>query len=269
MARLPATTPKPTVPIEPESQRQQAPASLTSPSFVPVSSAPFPSTNVPAVSDASAAPTAEVPAPASASFFARASASASSAPSVSQPPIHPLGEKQEGRWSTSAPMPPAPPAYSQAPVLGTATALYAYNGPDAGDLALLVNDRISVLEYMNPDWWKGRNERTGLEGIFPSNYVQMVDEKNHIVPMTAPATPDQAVTTAPTGQVGAGPEGKVQTQGKKFGKKLGNAAIFGAVGYPFFLFIFFALDGGPRTDLSVRAQLLVPRLSMQSSRLLI
>ena len=230
MARLPPITPNPRVAIEPESQRGQSSAPLTSPSFVPVSSAPFSSTNLPADSVPSPAATAEVPAPASTSFFARASASASSAPSVSQPPIHPLGEKQESGWSTSVPMPPAPPAYSQAPFLGTATALYAYNGPDAGDLALLANDRISVLEHMNPDWWKGRNERTGLEGIFPSNYVQMVDEKHHIVPMTIPATPDHAGTTSPMGQVGAAPEGKVQTQGKKFGKKLGNAAIFGAVG---------------------------------------
>jgi hypothetical protein len=72
-----------------------------------------------------------------------------------------------------------PPAYPSAPsmpvgpsVLTYASAMYQYNAQDAGDLALLPNDKIAVTEYMNAEWWKGKNERTGQEGIFPASYVR-------------------------------------------------------------------------------------------------
>ena len=31
---------------------------------------------------------------------------------------------------------------------------------------------------MNAEWWKGRSSRTGQEGIFPSSYVKVLDEKS-------------------------------------------------------------------------------------------
>ena len=107
---------------------------------------------------------------------------------------------------------------------------------------------------MNADWAKGRNERTGEEGIFPRSYVNIVEEKKGGAP--PPGLPVRNQTPAynsgygnmavevagqsGTGManqgppVGGGPQGqgqgssKVNEQGKKFGKKLGNAAIFGA-----------------------------------------
>lgn len=72
--------------------------------------------------------------------------------------------------------PPGPPPQANYPPLAHATALYAYNSTDAGDLALQPNDQITVTEYMNAEWWKGRSARTGQEGIFPRSYVK-VDEK--------------------------------------------------------------------------------------------
>lgn len=72
--------------------------------------------------------------------------------------------------------PPGPPPQANFPPLAHATALYAYNSSDAGDLALQPNDQITVTEYMNAEWWKGRSARTGQEGIFPRSYVK-VDEK--------------------------------------------------------------------------------------------
>lgn len=72
--------------------------------------------------------------------------------------------------------PPGPPPQANFPPLAHATALYAYNSNDAGDLALQPNDQITVTEYMNAEWWKGRSARTGQEGIFPRSYVK-VDEK--------------------------------------------------------------------------------------------
>lgn len=73
--------------------------------------------------------------------------------------------------------PPGPPPQANYPPLAHATALYAYNSTDAGDLALQPNDQITVTEYMNAEWWKGRSARTGQEGIFPRSYVK-ADEKS-------------------------------------------------------------------------------------------
>ncbi|GAA5911216.1 hypothetical protein JCM8208_005764 [Rhodotorula glutinis] len=64
---------------------------------------------------------------------------------------------------------PAPPAY---PIgLGTAVALYAYEGGQAEDLSFAEGERITVLESVSDDWMKG--ELNGRKGIFPSAYVQM------------------------------------------------------------------------------------------------
>ncbi|OJJ48622.1 hypothetical protein ASPZODRAFT_61993 [Penicilliopsis zonata CBS 506.65] len=125
---------------------------------------------------------------------------------------------------------PPPPAYQVPPVLSIATALYAYTPTDTGDLALQPRDRIQVLEHMNNDWWRGRNERTNLEGIFPRSYVNVVEEKPTIVAPqptsygNLPLEISQGTSTSGT----EGKKSKFEEQGKKFGKKMGNAAIFGA-----------------------------------------
>lgn len=103
-----------------------------------------------------------------------------------------VNEKQDSNYfSQPSPLPtPAaqpPPAYgaspppqanwAQAPPLAQATALYQYSSTDAGDLELQPNDHITVTEYMNAEWWKGKSSRTGQEGIFPRSYVKIVEEK--------------------------------------------------------------------------------------------
>lgn len=130
-----------------------------------------------------------------------------------------------------------PPAYPSAPaapiraqVLARASALYQYNAQDAGDLALMPNDKVVVTEYMNTEWWKGKNERTGMEGIFPASYVR---EEKAIVPVGYPSAPapsnygNMPLDVSNSAQAPQEPS-KVEQNGKKFGKKLGNAAIFGA-----------------------------------------
>ena len=129
--------------------------------------------------------------------------------------------------SYASPSPQPPPT-----VLTNAVALYAYSATDAGDLNLQPNDRIAVTEYMNAEWWKGRSERTGQEGIFPRSYVR-VEEK--AMPSQPPPSNygNMPLDVAQGGAGGAGSgagggQSKLQEGGKKFGKKLGNAAIFGA-----------------------------------------
>ncbi|RMJ22704.1 SH3 domain protein [Aspergillus sp. HF37] len=124
--------------------------------------------------------------------------------------------------------PPPPPAYTQAPpVLSIATALYTYTPTDAGDLALILHDRIQVHEHMNNDWWRGRNERTGMEGIFPRSYVNVVDETSGPPPSSYGNMPLE-VSQSGSGPATVGPDGtktsKFEQHGKKFGKKMGNAS---------------------------------------------
>lgn len=146
-----------------------------------------------------------------------------------------VAEKSHNEYYQPTPTPSvqSPPAYPHAPAPPTAltyaTALYAYNPSDAGDLALQPNDRVAVTEYMNAEWWKGRSERTGQEGIFPRSYVR-TDEK---FPVAQPQPSNYGNMPLDVSQSASGPvdpkqPGKGQEMGKKFGKKLGNAAIFGA-----------------------------------------
>ncbi|KAJ0159887.1 [PSI+] inducibility protein 3 [Colletotrichum tanaceti] len=171
---------------------------------------------------------------------------------------------------------PAPPSYNQTgppslpartnekPVLAHARALYRYAGADARDVALERDDRIAIHEYMNADWWMGRNLRTGQEGIFPKTYVLVEQDSAKGAFAPPPAQPQYAqpqAQWAPQPQYGTpqpqyaqpqgpppqqnpynadappqavadqstgGKDGKGAEMGKKFGKKLGNAAIFGA-----------------------------------------
>lgn len=168
--------------------------------------------------------------------------------------------------------PPPPPSRQQTapptrPELCRAVALYPYNEP--ADCTFVVGDEIAVYEYMNKDWWMGRNLRTGKEGVFPVNYVtqkasgtspapyanekampyggyqgqqqypqpygqqqypqqqypQQQYQQPHGPPPPGPSNPYNS--DAPP-EAAANEPNKGAEMGKKFGKKLGNAAIFGA-----------------------------------------
>ncbi|KAI1392255.1 SH3-domain-containing protein [Hypoxylon trugodes] len=152
--------------------------------------------------------------------------------------------------------PPPPPPTK--PIIAHARALYKYQAADDRDLSFERDDKIAVYEYMNDDWWMGRNKRTNAEGIFPKNYVEIDNSEKagfyalaqpvYATPGPAPGgnggypppppqtqnpynahVPPMAVAQEGSGQSGqsAAPS-KFEEGGKKFGKKLGNAAIFGA-----------------------------------------
>ena len=114
--------------------------------------------------------------------------------------------------------------------------MYEYQPSAAGDLALQPNDRVAITEFMNTDWAKGRNERTGQEGIFPRSYVNIVDEKSVIGGFVKPPTTPSQYGNVPLSvsqggggsSMGGGMNSKVNDNTKKFGKKLGNAGKSGA-----------------------------------------
>jgi hypothetical protein len=122
--------------------------------------------------------------------------------------------------------------------------------PDARDLNLQPGDSISVTEFVNAEWWMGKNIRTGEEGVFPSNYIRREnfpsslaqaqpqqnayygDQKQAQQYQPGPSNPYNSavppVAIAEQPQQEEGKQNKVGEMGKKFGSKLGNAAIFGA-----------------------------------------
>ncbi|KAK4178908.1 hypothetical protein QBC36DRAFT_323802 [Triangularia setosa] len=207
------------------------------------------------------------PAPRNASLPAPASTPASSTAPVPAPPTAALAALSVGGNPNPPPSyaqstgpsngPPAlpgrnpPPAAAPTkPIIAHAKALYKYNAADARDCSFDKDDRIAVFEYMNADWWMGRNQRTGQEGIFPRSYVVVEDEKAAQPAVLYPQQPVYGQPAYGGGYPGAPPPGqpyqqqpppeqqpqqgegeggsKMGEHGKKFGKKLGNAAIFGA-----------------------------------------
>ncbi|WFD27388.1 hypothetical protein MNAN1_002384 [Malassezia nana] len=75
-----------------------------------------------------------------------------------------------------------PPYRSAASELGEAVALYPYVcavnhrfvGTQSGDLSMVQDERITLLEQVTPDWFRARSADGTREGIVPANYVQRV-----------------------------------------------------------------------------------------------
>ena len=144
----------------------------------------------------------------------------------------PTSYSEKAHQPAPTPYQPAPPAYNTPPTLSVVSAIYAYQAADVGDLAINPGDTINVTEYVNPDWWRGINTQTNATGIFPRAYVKE----------GPPATkegygygnvPLQVANGMRPGQEQQqqqqdAPSGKVGQFGKSVGKKLGNAAVFGA-----------------------------------------
>ncbi|XP_050341894.1 hybrid signal transduction histidine kinase M [Bactrocera neohumeralis] len=51
-------------------------------------------------------------------------------------------------------------------------ALYAFDGIEEGDLSFRENEKIYILEQVSAEWYRGRT-RSGCEGIFPINYIDV------------------------------------------------------------------------------------------------
>ena len=75
--------------------------------------------------------------------------------------------------------------------------------------------------------WRGRNERTGMEGIFPRSYVN-VNEKGSMPPQ--PTNYGNMPLEVSQGGGPSNPQSdepsKFQQGGKKLGKKFGNAGMY-------------------------------------------
>jgi len=57
-------------------------------------------------------------------------------------------------------------------------ALYDFNGQNAQELSFKRGDIIAILRKDNNDWWRGRLKRGNI-GLFPSNYVEIIEKKSN------------------------------------------------------------------------------------------
>lgn len=62
--------------------------------------------------------------------------------------------------------------YMEEEVVPYAVALYDFDGIEPGDLSFREGEKIYLLDHPTPEWLRGRT-RSGCEGIFPINYVDI------------------------------------------------------------------------------------------------
>jgi len=65
-------------------------------------------------------------------------------------------------------------------VILQAKALYDLEPEEEGQLELKENDILIVETQDKSGWWTGINKRTGKTGMFPGNYVKMIDESTQL-----------------------------------------------------------------------------------------
>lgn len=83
-------------------------------------------------------------------------------------------EEEEPYYEEEAAVPveAAPPPIPSKPDVPQCRVLYDHDGQDARQLTIRVGDVITVTGKPYEGWWQG--ELNGQEGIFPSNYVEMI-----------------------------------------------------------------------------------------------
>ncbi|KAF1808967.1 hypothetical protein P152DRAFT_462020 [Eremomyces bilateralis CBS 781.70] len=87
----------------------------------------------------------------------------------------------------------APTTQSQAQGGKTAIAQYDYEKAEDNEIELREGATISNIDMVDEDWWIGQNEQ-GETGLFPSNYVELVEDD---APGAAPSAPPAPPAAAP------------------------------------------------------------------------
>jgi hypothetical protein len=84
---------------------------------------------------------------------------------------------------------------------------YDYEKAEDNELELVEGEYVTNIEMVDADWWMGTNQK-GESGLFPSNYVEIVEEEEEAAPAPTPAQaprPVLAPAPAPEPAAPAGP----------------------------------------------------------------
>ncbi|TGZ77370.1 hypothetical protein EX30DRAFT_323688 [Ascodesmis nigricans] len=76
-----------------------------------------------------------------------------------------------------------------------ATILYDYGAAEDNEINLVEGQVVTDIEMVDEDWWAGTNS-AGQHGLFPSNYVELIQEEE-VEQKTAPPAPAAAAAVAP------------------------------------------------------------------------
>lgn len=82
-----------------------------------------------------------------------------------------------------------------------AEVLYDFQPQQEGDLALHKGEKITVLEKMSSDWYKGKDTSNNV-GVFPANYVRVLENKAKESSRPLPPPPTYSATSAVQTQTG-------------------------------------------------------------------
>lgn len=75
---------------------------------------------------------------------------------------------------------------------------YDYEKAEDNELELVEGEMVTNIEMVDEDWWMGTNQK-GESGLFPSNYVELVEEEEE----EAPPAPVAATRPSPAGALAA------------------------------------------------------------------
>lgn len=70
----------------------------------------------------------------------------------------------------------------------SAVAQYDYEKDEDNEVAFSEGDIIIEIEFVDEEWWTGKNSRTGESGLFPGSYVTVRDNSEETEEAAAPAT---------------------------------------------------------------------------------
>jgi len=75
---------------------------------------------------------------------------------------------------------------------------YDYEKAEDNELELVEGQYVTNIEMVDEDWWMGTNSK-GDSGLFPSNYVELVEEEEPVIHQPPPAPRPAAAPAAPAG----------------------------------------------------------------------
>jgi hypothetical protein len=86
---------------------------------------------------------------------------------------------------------------------------YDYEKAEDNEVELIEGEYVTNIEMVDEDWWMGTNSK-GESGLFPSNYVELVEDEEEEAPAPAPA-PAAAPRPAAAPAAPAAPAGPTAT----------------------------------------------------------
>lgn len=85
-------------------------------------------------------------------------------------------EEEEPEEEVSAPSPSLPSRDKSAPTKASgasAIAQYDYEKDEDNEVDFVEGDLIVEIDFVDEEWWSGKNSRTGEVGVFPASYVTL------------------------------------------------------------------------------------------------